>query len=61
MKLIYKSVPNSKKGDHFGSRIVFDKKGHIYFGVGDRANREKNPQVIFWRRFFGKVFLQGGS
>ncbi len=54
LKLIYKSVPNSKKGEHFGSRIVFDKKGHIYFGIGDRANREKNPQDI--RRDGGKIY-----
>ena len=54
LKLIYKSVPNSKKGEHFGSRIVFDKKGHVYFGVGDRANREKNPQDI--TRDGGKIY-----
>ena len=26
-------------GRHFGSRIVFDEKGYIYFGVGDRGDR----------------------
>ena len=24
-------------GYHFGSRIAFDEKGHVYFGVGDRG------------------------
>ena len=24
---------------HFGSRIAFDDKGHVYFSVGDRGNR----------------------
>ena len=31
MKLLYKAVPNTKKGQHFGSRIVFDDKGHLFF------------------------------
>jgi glucose/arabinose dehydrogenase len=26
-------------GFHFGSRIAFDEKGHVYFGVGDRGER----------------------
>ena len=30
-KLLYKAKPNSKKGKHYGSRIVFDDKGFIYF------------------------------
>ena len=36
VKLLYKATPNSKKGQHYGSRIVFDNEGHLYFGVGDR-------------------------
>lgn len=24
---------------HFGSRIAFDKKGHVFFGIGDRGER----------------------
>ncbi len=46
VKLLYKATPNTKKGQHFGSRIVFDKEGHIYFSIGDRGNREVNPQDI---------------
>ncbi len=26
-------------GRHFGSRIAFDNKGHVYFGIGDRGVR----------------------
>ena len=25
---------------HFGSRIAFDDKGHVFFGVGDRGERD---------------------
>ena len=27
-------------GHHFGSRITFDDKGHLYFGIGDRGKME---------------------
>ena len=45
-KLLYKAKPNSKKGRHYGSRIVFDDEGHVYFSVGDRGQRDVNPQDI---------------
>jgi len=44
--LLYKATPNSKKGQHWGSRIVFDQEGHVFFGTGDRGNREVNPQDL---------------
>jgi glucose/arabinose dehydrogenase len=44
--LLYKATPNSKKGQHWGSRIVFDQEGHVFFGMGDRGNREVNPQDL---------------
>ena len=27
-------------GFHFGSRITFDNRGHLYFGIGDRGKKE---------------------
>ena len=54
VKLLYKATPNTKKGQHWGSRIVFDKEGHVYFTVGDRGNRDENPQDIM--RDGGKVY-----
>ncbi len=45
-KLLYKAQPNSKIGRHYGSRIVFDDKGFIFFSVGDRGQRDVNPQNI---------------
>ena len=53
-KVLYKAVPNSRKGQHFGSRIVFDKENHVYFSIGDRGNRDENPQDI--TRDCGKVY-----
>ena len=53
-KVLYKAEPNSTKGVHFGSRLVFDKAGYLYFTVGDRGERDVNPQDI--TRDCGKVY-----
>lgn len=51
---LYKAGPNSKRGQHFGSRIAFDNDGYLYFSVGDRGNRDENPQDI--TRDCGKIY-----
>ena len=51
---LYKAGPNTTKGQHFGSRIAFDNDGYLYFSVGDRGNRDENPQDI--TRDGGKVY-----
>ena len=33
---LYKATPNTTKGQHFGSRIVFDNEGYLYFSIGER-------------------------
>lgn len=53
-KVLYKASPNSKRGQHFGSRLEFDNEGFLYFSIGDRGNRDINPQNI--ERDNGKVY-----
>ena len=53
-EVLYKAEPNSSRGQHFGSRIVFDNEGHVFFGIGDRGNRDVNPQDI--TRDAGKIY-----
>ncbi|OQD42281.1 hypothetical protein BUL40_10960 [Croceivirga radicis] len=53
-KVLYKASPNSTTSHHFGSRIVFDKEGYLYFSIGDRGNRDENPQDI--TRDGGKIY-----
>jgi aldose sugar dehydrogenase len=45
-ELLYKATPNSTSGQHFGSRIEFDNNGYMYFSIGERGNRDVNPQNI---------------
>ena len=54
VQLLYKAVPDTKKGVHFGSRIVFDAAGYLYFSIGDRGQRDVNPQDI--TRDNGKIY-----
>ncbi len=51
---LYKATPNTKKGQHWGSRIAFDDQGYLYFSIGDRGNRDVNPQDI--TRDGGKIY-----
>lgn len=45
-EVLYKATPNTRRGQHFGSRIAFDNKGYLFFSVGDRGERDVNPQDI---------------
>ncbi|WP_448212930.1 PQQ-dependent sugar dehydrogenase [Colwellia sp. MEBiC06753] len=45
-QLLYKGSDNTEKGQHYGSRIAFDKQGYVYFSIGDRGERDRKPQDI---------------
>ncbi|WP_370104841.1 PQQ-dependent sugar dehydrogenase [Winogradskyella sp.] len=46
LEVLYKATPNTKRGQHFGSRLVFDKDGYLFFTIGERGDRDTNPQDI---------------
>ena len=53
-EVLYKATPNTTRGQHFGSRMVFDKDGYLYFSIGDRGGTNENPQDI--TKDGGKVY-----
>ena len=53
-QVFYKASPNTGRGQHYGSRIVLDGSGHLYFSIGDRGNRDENPQSL--SRDGGKIY-----
>ena len=53
-EILYEATPNSTKGGHFGSRLEFDREGYLYISIGDRQNRDVNPQDI--KRDNGKIY-----
>ena len=54
VEILYQATPNSKAGQHFGSRIEFDNDNYLYFSIGDRGNRDTNPQDL--SRDGGKIY-----
>lgn len=53
-EVLYKGEPNTTRGQHFGSRLQFDNDGYLFFSIGDRGNRDVNPQDI--TRDGGKIY-----
>jgi len=45
-EVVFQAEPFTKKSHHFGSRIEFDNAGYMYITVGDRGNRDENPQSL---------------
>ena len=39
IKTIFRALPKSLSGHHFGSRLVLSKDGYLYITLGDRAER----------------------
>ncbi len=53
-QLLYKATPNTTAGQHFGSRLEFDNDGYLFFSIGERGDRDVNPQDI--KRDGGKIY-----
>ena len=54
IEILYVGKEMTSASLHFGSRLQFDDEGYLYFTIGDRGNRNKNPQDI--TRDAGKVY-----
>lgn len=43
---IFDGMPDSRRGHHWGCKLEFDQQGYLWFGIGDRGNRDQNPQTL---------------
>jgi len=43
---IFEALPYSKRRHHFGCRLEFDREAYLYLSIGDRGNRDENPQAL---------------
>lgn len=41
VEILFKALPNVKGNNHFGGRIVFDKKGYVFLSLGERGQKEE--------------------
>ena len=44
-QVLFKLEPKSGEGRHFGGRIVFDGKGHVFLTLGDRGEMHRAQQL----------------
>lgn len=45
-KIIFEALPYASTRHHYGSRLLFDKDGHLFISVGERGNERQNPQSL---------------
>jgi len=45
-ELLFDGEPDTNRGHHWGCKLQFDKEGYLWFGIGDRGNRDENPQTL---------------
>ncbi len=53
-QVLYKGEENSTRGQHYGSRIAFDREGFLYFSIGERGAHFENAQQL--DRDGGKIY-----
>ena len=46
VQVLFEGTPVTDRGHHFGSKLAFDGKGHLYFGIGDRGQHFDFPQKL---------------
>ncbi len=43
---LFEALPYSSRNHHYGVRMEFDNDGYLFFSVGDRGDRDNNPQNL---------------
>lgn len=45
-QVLFKGIPDTDRGHHFGCKLAFDGKGHLFFGIGERGQHFDFPQKL---------------
>ncbi len=45
VQILFRMLPKSTRGQHFGSRLVFDRQGFLYITLGDRGDRQRAQRL----------------
>lgn len=54
--VIFRVLPALNSTLHYGSRLVFDKEGYLYFSAGERSVLEGRKQAQYLKSGLGKIF-----
>ncbi len=54
-EIIYRAIPYYDNSMHFGSRLLFDKNGHLFVSTGERSDRTTRPNAQTLDNGHGKV------
>ncbi len=54
--VIFRATPALKSNLHFGSRLIFDKDGHLFVSTGERSILEGRRQAQLLSSGLGKIF-----
>jgi glucose/arabinose dehydrogenase len=46
VRTVFRQMPKVRSTLHCGSRIVFDRNGHVFVGLGDRFSRKDDAQTL---------------
>ncbi len=55
-QVIFRATPNLKSSLHFGSRLIFDKDGHLFVSTGERSILAGRVQAQQLNSGLGKIF-----
>lgn len=55
-EIIFRAEPAYDGRLHYGSRLVFDKEGNLFFSTGERSDLETRPQAQDLNSGLGKIF-----
>lgn len=55
VQVIFRQQPAWESTLHFGSRLVFDREGHLFVTLGERSERESRPLAQDLNGLLGKV------
>lgn len=60
-RVIFSAPPDTHKssGAHFGTRLAFDGKGHLFFGIGDRGSQNDAQDLSLPNGKIHRVHLDG--
>jgi glucose/arabinose dehydrogenase len=53
--VIFRQMPKVDSNGHFGSRLMFDRSGHLFVALGDRQSRRERVHAQDLSRGHGKV------